>query len=80
MERRINKKIESHFVDFKSQIIDRLKQCHDDIESNSDIYKLVEFIYNFPKIDINAEERTLTNSKNKGIVTTGVKVFLPLVA
>ena len=56
MERRINKKIETHFVDFKSQIIDRLKQCHEDIESNSDIYKLVEFIYNFPKIDINTED------------------------
>ena len=56
MERRINKKIETHFVDFKSQIIDRLKICFGDIESDSDAYKLVEFIYNFPKIDITAED------------------------
>ena len=56
MERRINKKIETHFVDFKSQIIDRLKVCFGDIESDSDAYKLVEFIYNFPKIDITAED------------------------
>jgi|TARA_B110000003_G_scaffold217130_1_gene216634 hypothetical protein len=56
MERRINKKIETHFVDFKSQIIDRLKGCCDDIEGNSDLYKLVEFIYNFPKIDITTED------------------------
>ena len=56
MERRINKKIETHFVDFKSQIIDRLKVCVGDIESDSDTYKLVEFIYNFPKIDITAED------------------------
>ena len=56
MERRINKKIETHFVDFKSQIIDRLKVCFGDIESDSDTYKLVEFIYNFPKIDITAED------------------------
>jgi|TARA_B110000008_G_C16966850_1_gene562387 hypothetical protein len=57
MERRINKKIETHFVDFKSQIIERLKVCNgDDIESDSDVYKLVEFIYNFPKIEINTED------------------------
>ena len=56
MERRINKKIETHFVDFKSQIIDRLKICFGDIESDSDAYKLVEFIYNFPKIDITSED------------------------
>ena len=56
MERRINKKIETHFVDFKSQIIERLKKCHGDIESDSDVYKLVEFIYNFPKIDIVADD------------------------
>ena len=56
MERRINKKIETHFVDFKSQIIERLKICFGDIESDSDAYKLVEFIYNFPKIDITAED------------------------
>ena len=56
MERRINKKIETHFVDLKSQIIDRLKVCYGNIECDSDAYKLVEFIYNFPKIVITPDD------------------------
>lgn len=57
MERRINKKIENHFINFKTQIIDRLKTCYgDDIECDSDAYKLVEFIYNFPKIEITTDD------------------------
>lgn len=56
MERRINKKIENHFVDFKSHIIERLKKCYGNIESDSDAYKLVEFIYNYPKIEITTDD------------------------
>jgi hypothetical protein len=57
MERRINKKIEAHFVSFKDQIIERLRELHgNDIKSTSDAYKLVEFIYNFPKTEITTDD------------------------
>jgi hypothetical protein len=56
MERRINKKIEEHFINFKNEIIERLKHQHGDIQSDSDVYKLVEFIYNYPKISVDQDD------------------------
>lgn len=56
MERRINKKIEEHFINFKNGIIEMLKQQHGDIQSDSDVYKLVEFIYNYPKISVDQDD------------------------